>query len=120
MIRQRHAGQRFKALREMDLLGDSSDYCRASVLVKHCVGAFEEVRECLAVLAVANGATRYTWDDIAFDRAASALHGMVHFSKAIRCIARCIEPHMRKRAAMRGESARNARPNTMRPPRTTS
>ena len=87
MIGQRHAGHRFEALREVDLLGDSSDYCRASVLVKYRVGAFEEVRECLAVFAVANGATRYTWDDIAFDRAASALQGMVHFSKAIRCIA---------------------------------
>ena len=87
MIGQRHAGHRFKALREVDLLGNSSDYCRASVLVKYGVGAFEEVRECLADFAVANGATRYTWDDIAFDRAASALQGMVHFSKAIRCSA---------------------------------
>ena len=86
MIRQRHAGQRLKALREVDLLGDSSDYCRASVLVKYRVGAFEEVRERLAVLAVANGAFRHTWtDDMAFDRAASALQGMVHFLEAIRC-----------------------------------
>ena len=88
MIRQRHAGQRFKALREVDLLGDSSDYCGAPVLVKYRVGAFEEVRECLAILAVANGAFRHAWtDDIAFDRAAPALQGMVHFWEAIRCSA---------------------------------
>ena len=88
MSRQRHAGQRFKALREVDLLGDSSNYCRASVLVEYRVGAFEEVRERLAVLAVANCAFRHAWtDDIAFDRAALALQGMVHFSEAIRCSA---------------------------------
>src|SRR5664279_3140868 len=79
--RQRHAGQRFKALCEVDLLGDSRDYSRASELVKRRIGVFEKVCECLAVLAVANGASRHAWThDIAFDLAASTLEGMVHFA----------------------------------------
>lgn len=85
MIRQGHAGQRFKALTEVNLIGESRDYCGASVLVKYRVGELEEVRERLAILAVANGAVRHAGtDDIALDRAASALQGMIHFSEAIR------------------------------------
>ena len=84
-MRQRHARQHFEAMREVHQLGDSSNYGRASVLVKHRVGAFEETRKCLAVFAVAYGAFRHAWsNDIAFDGAASALKGMIHFPEAIR------------------------------------
>ena len=84
-MRQRHARQHFEAVREVHELGDSSNYGRASVLVKYRVGPFEETRKCLAVFAVAYGAFRHAWtDDIAFDRAASALKGMFHFPEVRR------------------------------------
>src|SRR6185369_4607506 len=87
VIGQGHAGQRIKSLTEHNLLGDRSDYCGAALCVKDGVSAFEEVRERLAVLAVANHAFRHSWtDDVALDPAASALQGMVHRSKAIRAV----------------------------------
>ena len=85
MIGQGHAGQRFEALTEMNLAGKRGDDCGACVLVKYRVGALEEVRERLAILAVADDAARHApTDDMALDRAAPALQRVIHLREAIR------------------------------------